>query len=196
MQGQQGANAESIRRDIAGILHTLNQAFDNLYDNCLLYTSGALIVLERHTNLSEIVRTGKPVNSAVNLEVLGTIFCEGTPLHDGAAIIENGRIKAAGCVLPLSNNLDLGKEDVYKRQALSFATRYYQCNAGIMVTASHNPAKYNGYKAYGPDLSLIHISFIKVSFIDFSLLTDRKWKKTAKKPHNGFFEVIVWRKVA
>ena len=72
--------------------------------------TGALIVLERHTNLSEIVRTGTPVNSAVNLEVLGTIFYEGTPLHDGAAIIENGRIKAAGCVLPLSNNLDLGKD--------------------------------------------------------------------------------------
>ena len=35
--------------------------------------------------------------------------------------------------------------------ALSFATRYYHCNAGIMVTASHNPARYNGYKAYGPD---------------------------------------------
>ena len=35
--------------------------------------------------------------------------------------------------------------------ALSFATRYYGCNAGVMVTASHNPAKYNGYKAYGPD---------------------------------------------
>ena len=35
--------------------------------------------------------------------------------------------------------------------ALSFATRYYQCNAGIMITASHNPAKYNGFKAYGPD---------------------------------------------
>ncbi|MCQ2492248.1 MAG: phospho-sugar mutase [Lachnospiraceae bacterium] len=35
--------------------------------------------------------------------------------------------------------------------ALSFATRYYECNAGIMVTASHNPSKYNGYKAYGPD---------------------------------------------
>ena len=66
--------------------------------------TGALIVLERHTNLSEIVRTGTPVNSAVNLEVLGTIFYEGTPLHDGAAIIENG------CVLPLSNNLDLGKD--------------------------------------------------------------------------------------
>ena len=72
--------------------------------------TGALIVLERNTNLSEIVRTGTPVNSVVNLEVLGTIFYEGTPLHDGAVIIENGRIKAAGCVLPLSNNLDLGKD--------------------------------------------------------------------------------------
>ena len=65
--------------------------------------TGALIVLERHTNLSEIVRTGTPVNSAVNLEVLGTIFYEGTPLHDGAAIIENGRIKpqAACCRFPI-----------------------------------------------------------------------------------------------
>ena len=35
--------------------------------------------------------------------------------------------------------------------ALSFATRYYECNAGIMITASHNPSKYNGFKAYGPD---------------------------------------------
>ena len=64
--------------------------------------TGALIVLERNTNLSEIVRTGTPVNSAVNLEVLGTIFYEGTPLHDGAAIIENGasRRRAVCCPCP------------------------------------------------------------------------------------------------
>ena len=43
--------------------------------------TGALIVLERHANLSEIVRTGTTVNSAVNLEVLGTVFYEGTPLQ-------------------------------------------------------------------------------------------------------------------
>ena len=85
--------------------------------------TGALIVLERNTNLSEIVRTGTPVNSAVNLEVLGTIFYEGTPLHDGAAIIENGRIKAAGCVLPLSNNLDLGKD---------MGTRHRACLAVVV----------------------------------------------------------------
>lgn len=72
--------------------------------------TGALIVLERRTNLSEIVRTGTMINSDVNPEVLGTIFYEGTPLHDGAVVIENGMIKAAGCVLPLSNNLDFGKD--------------------------------------------------------------------------------------
>ena len=72
--------------------------------------TGALIVLERRTDLSEIERTGTPVDCEVNPEVLGTSFYEGTPLHDGAAIIEDGRIKAAGCVLPLSNNLDLGKD--------------------------------------------------------------------------------------
>ena len=55
-------------------------------------------------------RFSETKTGALNLEVLGTIFFEGTPLHDGAAIIENGRIKAAGCVLPLSNNLDLGKD--------------------------------------------------------------------------------------
>lgn len=72
--------------------------------------TGALIVLARRTNLSEIIRTGTLVNSEVNPEVLGTIFYEGTPLHDGAVIIEDGILKAAGCVLPLSNNLDFGKD--------------------------------------------------------------------------------------
>ena len=60
-----------------------------------------MCIRDRNTNLSEIVRTGTPVNSAVNLEVLGTIFYEGTPLHDGAAIIEAGRIKA--CLLYTSS---------------------------------------------------------------------------------------------
>ena len=72
--------------------------------------TGALMVLERNNNLDEIIRTGTPMHADVIPEMLGTIFYEGTPLHDGAAIIENGRIKAAGCVLPLSNNLDLGKD--------------------------------------------------------------------------------------
>ena len=72
--------------------------------------TGALMVLERNNNLDEVVRTGTTFNANVIPEVLGTIFYEGTPLHDGAVIIRDGTIVAAGCVLPLSNNLQMGKD--------------------------------------------------------------------------------------
>ncbi|MBQ3854160.1 MAG: phospho-sugar mutase [Anaerovibrio sp.] len=59
--------------------------------------------------------------------------------------------KEAACVLA-ANGINVRiYEAAMPVPALSFATRYYKCNAGIMVTASHNPSKYNGYKAYGPD---------------------------------------------
>ena len=72
--------------------------------------TGALMVLERTNNLDEVIRTGTTFNANVIPEVLGTIFYEGTPLHDGAVIIRDGTIVAAGCVLPLSNNLQMGKD--------------------------------------------------------------------------------------
>lgn len=72
--------------------------------------TGALIVMERYSKLTEIIRTGTPLNADVSREMLGTIFYEGTPLHDGAVVIRDGVIVAAGCVLPLSNNLDMGKD--------------------------------------------------------------------------------------
>ena len=59
--------------------------------------------------------------------------------------------KTAACVLA-ANGIKVRIYDALMPvPALSFATRYYKANAGVMVTASHNPAKYNGYKAYGPD---------------------------------------------
>ena len=72
--------------------------------------TGALIVLERNSNLSEIIRTGTPLNADVNREMLGTIFYEGTPLHVGEVVLRDGVLKAAGCVLPLSDNLEIGKD--------------------------------------------------------------------------------------
>ena len=72
--------------------------------------TGALMVLERRNNLDEIIRTGTPMHADVIPERLGTIIYEGTPLHDGAVVIRDGVIVAAGCVLPLSNNLDMGKD--------------------------------------------------------------------------------------
>ncbi len=59
--------------------------------------------------------------------------------------------KTAACVLAANGVKVRIYDALMPVPALSFATRYYECNAGIMVTASHNPAKYNGYKAYGAD---------------------------------------------
>lgn len=72
--------------------------------------TGALMVFERKTNLSEIVKTGTVISAGVTPEILGTVFYEGTPLHDGAVLIREGRLEAAGCVLPLSGNLEIGKD--------------------------------------------------------------------------------------
>lgn len=50
------------------------------------------------------------LNADINVEAIGTIFYEGTPLHDGAVVVRDARIKAAGCVLPLSANQDISKD--------------------------------------------------------------------------------------
>lgn len=72
--------------------------------------TGALIIFERKTNLSEVIRTGTIVDSAVTAQFLRQLFIKNTPLHDGAVIIKKNRIAAAACYLPLSNNLQLNKD--------------------------------------------------------------------------------------
>ena len=64
---------------------------------------GALIVFERQTGLDEVIATGVPLEAAVSVELLETLFYKGTALHDGAVIIRHGRLVAAGCILPLTD---------------------------------------------------------------------------------------------
>ena len=68
---------------------------------------GALIVFERETKLGEIIATGTIVNADPSKEIIGNIFFHNAPMHDGATIIRGGRIYAAGCFLPLSENYDI-----------------------------------------------------------------------------------------
>lgn len=65
---------------------------------------GALIVFEQDTGLQEYIDTGVPLDSAVSMELLLTIFNKHTELHDGAVIVRNDRIAAAACVMPLSTS--------------------------------------------------------------------------------------------
>ncbi|MBQ4129395.1 MAG: diadenylate cyclase CdaA [Ruminococcus sp.] len=66
--------------------------------------TGALIVIERNTMLSEIAATGTELNSDTSVALLGNIFFNKAPLHDGACIIREGKILSAGCILPLTDN--------------------------------------------------------------------------------------------
>lgn len=72
--------------------------------------TGALMVIERETTLNDIVETGTVIDAAISAEMIGNIFYEGAPLHDGAMILRGDRLYAAGCVLPLTQNKKLAKE--------------------------------------------------------------------------------------
>lgn len=72
--------------------------------------TGGLIVIEKNTKVGEIINTGVQLDSNVSAELLVNIFSPNTPLHDGAVIIRDNKIKAAACFLPLTDNLDLSKE--------------------------------------------------------------------------------------
>jgi len=71
---------------------------------------GALIVVKRSMPLADIVSTGEEVDAAISQRLIENIFFKNSPLHDGAMIISNLRIQAAGCILPVSHDLTIPKE--------------------------------------------------------------------------------------
>ena len=71
---------------------------------------GALIVIEREMSLSDVVKSGENIDANISTELIKNIFFKNSPLHDGAMIIGHNRIMAAGCILPVSHNLNIPKE--------------------------------------------------------------------------------------
>lgn len=71
---------------------------------------GALIVIERTTPLDDITATGDIVDAQINQRLIENIFFKNSPLHDGAMVISHRRIKAAGCILPVSHDFDIPRE--------------------------------------------------------------------------------------
>lgn len=71
---------------------------------------GALIVIEREVVLNEVVSTGVRLDAAVSKELIGSIFFPNSPLHDGAVIVRDGRVCAAGCILPLTQNTNISSD--------------------------------------------------------------------------------------
>ena len=72
--------------------------------------TGALIVIRREMDLSDYAKTGEMFMADINARLIENIFFKNSPLHDGAMIISDGRIIAAGCILPVAKNVSLPKE--------------------------------------------------------------------------------------
>jgi diadenylate cyclase len=109
MGGDSLRGLKNIRRDFTAdrkIIDSICQAISNLS----LKKTGALVVIERSTKLGDVIRSGTVINADLEPYLLENIFFNKAPLHDGAVIIRDGRIHAAGCLLPLSTNTDIIKD--------------------------------------------------------------------------------------
>ncbi|MDR1682839.1 MAG: diadenylate cyclase CdaA [Candidatus Symbiothrix sp.] len=94
---------------------------------------GALIVIQQEMPLNSYIKTGEEINANISTRLIENIFFKNSPLHDGAMIIANRRIKAAGCILPVSQRQDIPKRfGLRHRSALGLAE---QTDAKIIIVS-------------------------------------------------------------
>lgn len=94
---------------------------------------GALIVMERSTPLDDIADTGEIIDAGINQRLIENIFFKNSPLHDGAMIISKKRIKAAGCILPVSHSYDIPQELGLRHRAAMGISQ--ECDAIAIVVS-------------------------------------------------------------
>ena len=94
--------------------------------------TGVLLVFEREILLDDVLRSGTRINADVTSELLKNIFFIHAPMHDGAAIVREGRLLGAGCMLPLSKNVNLSRDLGMRHRAQNFGDN--------IVTAAHKDA--------------------------------------------------------
>ncbi len=93
---------------------------------------GALIVIERYVGLSEIINSGDQINADITQRLIENIFFKNSPLHDGAMIISHKRIKAAGCILPISHDTDIPKSLGLRHRAALGISQKSDCLAIVV----------------------------------------------------------------
>ena len=101
-QKQSGVSEEKFN-------HVIDEIVEALY-SLARQKIGALIVMERETKLNDIINTGTILDSEISRQLLVNIFIPNTPLHDGAVVVRESKIKAAACFLPLTQSKDLSKD--------------------------------------------------------------------------------------
>lgn len=105
-----GLNFSNNNKSSAVDLEMAIQETTDAYASMSKDKVGALMVFERHNLLDDVIGTGTSLDCSISSELLKNLFWNKAPLHDGAVIVRNGRIVAAGCMLPLSNNVNLSRD--------------------------------------------------------------------------------------
>ncbi|HET6349877.1 MAG TPA: diadenylate cyclase CdaA [Candidatus Krumholzibacteria bacterium] len=100
MMGQNPLLSRFVRMRESGVIPEILKSVQEMSDKRI----GALLVLEKDQGLKNFEETGTPIDARVTAELIGTLFTPASPLHDGAVIVQNDRILAAGCTLPLSQD--------------------------------------------------------------------------------------------
>lgn len=101
---------------------------------------GGLIVIEREDRLKSIIDTGSGLYAQIKPELIYAIFLHGSPIHDGAIVISQGEIAAAGCILPLSKDTNLNKRYGTRHRAAIATSQAYDC---IVVVVSEESGQVN-----------------------------------------------------
>lgn len=124
------AEEEEFGKGIAEVIKSVNYLAKN--------RTGALIVFERETGLNDLLESGTEIGSSISSELLINIFTPNSPLHDGAVIIRNNRLIAAGCYLPLSENPFISKELGTRHRA---AIGMSEVSDAILIVVSEETGK-------------------------------------------------------
>ena len=126
----------SLNKKGSGDMQTIMQCIDSVVESCISFSenkTGALIVFERSTKLGDVIRTGTIINSDPASYLIKNIFYNKAPLHDGAVIVRDYRLYAAGCFLPLSQNENIVKNLGTRHRA---AIGMSENSDGIVVVVS------------------------------------------------------------
>ncbi len=94
----------------SGVMNIYNKPIVRTCQNLSKTKTGAIIVISKKSQMLDYVHTGELVNAVISSRLLENIFFKNSPLHDGAVIIAQNKIKAAGCILPVSQNYNLPKK--------------------------------------------------------------------------------------
>jgi diadenylate cyclase len=105
-RGKLFVSGEAITEDTQSSIQNIHRALLELSKS----RTGAIIVFEQNTGLKDVLESGTLIGSIITKELIENIFFVGSPLHDGAVIIQGLRILAAGCFLPLSTNTHIDKD--------------------------------------------------------------------------------------